>query len=254
MLGIVIVAENVPEELAVTLDGVVVIVLVSNFRVILLLTVNPEPETVTELPAAPEVGLNVTVVTDEITLNVADAVAVLSVADTVRLPVDALVGTTKVTLLNAPDDDVVTVAGLVVTVAPSNLIVIVLLPPKPEPDTVTVLPTRPEVGDNVIVAPTVKVAVVVFIPSSAVTVWLPALVLADTVNVPLKLPELLDVIVVGLVVTVLPSNFIVMVLLAAKLVPETTTVTALPGEVLLGESVITASVVTVKAATAEFPA
>ena len=81
----------------------------------------------------------------------------------------ALVGIAKLAL-NVPDELVVTVTGLVVTVVPSNFTVIVLLAPKPEPDTVTVVPTMPEVGDTVTIAPTVKIADAVLVPSLAVTV------------------------------------------------------------------------------------
>lgn len=170
MLGIVIVAENVPEAPAVMLAGVVAIVVVSNFIVTLPLAVKPDPEIVTEEPAAPEVGVNVTVA-DPDTLKIADPVIVPSVADTVWLPPAALEGITKVTLPNVPDELVVIVAGEVVTVVLSNFIVIVLLAPKPEPDTVTVVPTMPEVGDIVTIAPTLKAADAVLpLLSLAVTV------------------------------------------------------------------------------------
>jgi len=70
--------------------------------------------------------------------------------------------------------------------------------------------------------------------------------------VALKLPELLEVIVEGFVVTVLLSNFIVMRVLAANLVPDTATV--VPAWPPVGESVISASVVTVNVAGAVLPA
>ena len=82
VLGIIIVAENVPDGLAVMLDGVVAIGLVSNFIVILPLAVKLEPESVTEVPVAPEVGVNV-IVADVDTLKIADAVLVPSLAVTV---------------------------------------------------------------------------------------------------------------------------------------------------------------------------
>jgi len=68
-----IVAENVPFEDVVTLAGVVASVTESNFIVIALLALNPEPVTVTVMPGAPEVGDTVMVVTID-TLSVADAV------------------------------------------------------------------------------------------------------------------------------------------------------------------------------------
>ncbi len=55
--------------------------------------------------------------------------------------------------------EVATVAGEVVCVTPSYFMVIVEEPAKPVPDTVTVEPTIPLVGFNVIEALTVKEAV-----------------------------------------------------------------------------------------------
>ncbi|MFY3740708.1 MAG: hypothetical protein HMLIMOIP_001151 [Candidatus Nitrosomirales archaeon] len=45
-----------------------------------------------------------------------------------------------------------------------------MVAPKPEPDTVIVVPIMPVVGDIVTVPPTVKVAVAVLVPPVAVTV------------------------------------------------------------------------------------
>jgi len=79
-----IVAENVPEEVAVTVAGVVISCIPSNFIVMVLLALKPEPETVTVVPAGPEVGDSVIVIPDEDDmLNVAVAVTKPSVADTV---------------------------------------------------------------------------------------------------------------------------------------------------------------------------
>ncbi len=61
--------------------------------------------------------------------------------------------------LNEPTVEVATVEGDVVCVTPSYFIVIVDEPAKPVPDTVTVEPTIPLVGFNVIEELTVKVAV-----------------------------------------------------------------------------------------------
>ncbi len=61
--------------------------------------------------------------------------------------------------LNEPTVEVATVAGEVVCVTPSYFMVIVDEPAKPVPDTVTVEPTIPLVGFNVIEALTVKEAV-----------------------------------------------------------------------------------------------
>jgi hypothetical protein len=60
--------------------------------------------------------------------------------------------------VKAPEASVVTVAGTVVCVAPLNAIVMAEVGAKPAPVTVTVVPTRPEVGDRVIDDVTVNVA------------------------------------------------------------------------------------------------
>ena len=60
------------------------------------------------------------------------------------------------------------------------------------------------------------------------------------------MPVLLEVTVAGLVVTVVPSNFIVMATLAVNLEPET--VTAVPAGLVVGDSVIVAGDVTVNVA------
>ncbi len=82
---------------------------------------------------------------------------------------------------------------------------------KPVPVTVTVVPAGPLVGlrviDDVV---TVKVAVGELVPSVAKTVWDPA-VEDGTVKVAENEPEDEVVTVVGLVVIVVPSYFIVMV-------------------------------------------
>jgi hypothetical protein len=82
VLGTVIAAENVPDELVVMLDGVVAIVLLSNFMVMLLLAVNPEPAIETAVLTPPEVGVSV-IVADGFTVKLADPVRIPSVAETV---------------------------------------------------------------------------------------------------------------------------------------------------------------------------
>ncbi len=74
-------AENAPEEFAAMFVGVVVNGKVSNFIVMLVFGVKPTPLTVTVEPAFPDVGESVMAVAK--TVNVADFVFVLSVADTV---------------------------------------------------------------------------------------------------------------------------------------------------------------------------
>jgi hypothetical protein len=107
---------------------------------ITVLTENPVPVTVTIVPIGPWVSDRA--IAGVVTVNVADAVFELaSVAVTVLAPA-AEEGTTKVAV-KAPKADVVTVAGMVVTVAPLNFIVIVEEEAKLAPATVTVTPTGP---------------------------------------------------------------------------------------------------------------
>jgi hypothetical protein len=75
------------------------------------------------------------------------------------VPVLAVIGT-LIVAVKVPPDDVVILAGVVVSVVSSNFIVIALFELKLEPVTVTVAPRLPEVGDNDIVpaASTLKVA------------------------------------------------------------------------------------------------
>ena len=74
--------------------------------------------------------------------------------------------------VKAPAADEVTVAGVVVTAAPLNLIVMVEEGTKLEPLTLTVVPAEPWMGDRVIVGvTTMKVAEALFeLESVAVTV------------------------------------------------------------------------------------
>ena len=92
------------------------------------------PVTVTVVPANPEVGLMLMLGT-AITLNEATAESEPLVACTVRLPA-ADAGTLKVAE-KVPMDVVVIVAGVVVTLVPSNDIPTSELAAKPVPDTVT---------------------------------------------------------------------------------------------------------------------
>lgn len=143
MLGIVIVALNEPVFVEITLDGLVVITLMSNFIVIDVLLAKLFPDTITTVPGGPELGDNVIPVT--MTVNVIDSVFVPSVADIIWLPCIAFVGIVVV-VENVP----VLVEVAVVNGVVSNFIVIVLLAPKLEPEIVTVVPVGPEVGDKVI--------------------------------------------------------------------------------------------------------
>src|SRR6266571_7105376 len=149
--GTVNVALNEPVALVLELPMIVA----SNVTVIDEDPAKPAPLTVNEEPAWPPVGLNVI---DAIT--VIEAVAVwedASVAVTEWAPV-VEAGIVKVAL-NAPAVDVVTVAGEVVTVVPSYLMVMVEEAAKPVPVTVMVAPTLPLAGLSVMEEIMLKVAV-----------------------------------------------------------------------------------------------
>ena len=110
---------------------------------------------------------------------------------------------------------------------------------------------KPLVGDNIITGPkpTVNVADALLpAPSVADIVWLPAVAVLGTVTVAEKLPVELVVIVVGVVTSVVLSNFTVTVLLGLKLEPES--VTAVLGWPAVGDSVIAAGIITLNIADA----
>lgn len=90
-----------------------------------------------------------------------------SIADTVWLPFGRF-GIVISTPEKEPSSSVVTLAGSVVTVTPSTLMVMALLAAKPEPATVTRAPSGPVMGSIVIEGVIVKAAVAVFVPSLAV--------------------------------------------------------------------------------------
>jgi hypothetical protein len=192
---------------------------------------NPEPDIVTVVPTGPDVGDNVS---DDVTVNVAVAVLVPSLASTVWEPaVEA--GTVNVTPENDPEAPVVTVAGVVVSGTPSYVNVTVWEAPKPEPDIVTVVPTAPDVGDNLADDVTVNVADGVLVPSLATTVWEPA-VEAGTVNVqPDRLPDVF-VVHVPPSVSAVPSYVAVIGRLAPN--PEPDIVTVVPTGPDVGDNVI----------------
>jgi len=126
---------------------------------IVVLTENPEPVTVTEVPTGPWASDRA--IAGVVTVKVAEALLeMVSVAVTVLAPA-VEEGTTKVAV-KAPAAEVVTVAGTVVTVTPLNVIVILEEEAKLAPVTVTVTPTGPCIGDRTIVGVvTVNVAVAV---------------------------------------------------------------------------------------------
>ena len=111
----------------------------------------------------------------------------------------------------------VTVVGVVASSVPSNLIVIVALGLKLVPVTVTEEPTLADVGLRVIAAFVTANGWDAVSPAglAAVTVCCPIVDPAGTVNVALNCLFAAVVIVAGFVVTVLPSNLIVMALFGA---------------------------------------
>jgi hypothetical protein len=117
--------------------------------VILLFALKLEPVTVTSVPEAPVFGDNV-ITPPAAIVNV--AVPILpeaSVAVIVLGPVSGVTGI-LIVAVNVPLVEVVTSAGVVASVVPSNLIVIWLLAVKSEPVTVMDAPRLPVSGDNVI--------------------------------------------------------------------------------------------------------
>ena len=129
--------------------------------------------------------------------------------------------------VNVPVAEVVwAVQVWVAGVAPLNVIVpIVVRTENPEPVTVTVVPTAPELGDRVIAGVvTVKVAEAVFALASFAVTVLPPAVEEGTTKVAVKPPVAEVVMVAGTVVTVAELNVIVTVEVAAKLTPMTVTV------------------------------
>jgi hypothetical protein len=158
--------------------------------------------------------------------------------------------------VNAPVAEVVWAVQVWVAIVPPAMDIepIVVLTENPEPVTVTLVPTGPEVGLRLIEGVvTVKVADAVFaLASVAVTVLAPAEE-AGTTNVAEKAPVADVVTVTGTVVCVAPLNFIVMVEVEAK--PAPVTVTVVPTGPEVGFRVIdgvTVKVVTVKIAEAVF--
>jgi hypothetical protein len=109
--------------------------------------------------------------------------------------------------------------------------VILELALKPEPLTVTWVPTRPKAGVMLIFCPVVKVAVAFLAAASwAFTVWSP-LILGGTLKVAVKLPRVSVLINAGLVVTAMSSKVIATLELGVKSTPLTLTVSPTVPEV-----------------------
>ena len=187
--------------------------------------VYPVPDTVTVLPTAPVVGF-VVITGDGIMtkVNVCDAVLLdASVAWIVCTPA-AAAGTVNETE-NEPAVSVV-ITG-VVTVLPSNFIVIVDDDAYPVPVTVVLLPTTPAVGFMVTAGTIVNIPDPELIPSDIRTVCAPVTD-AGTIKIVEKEPAELDVVVV----TVEPSYLTVIV--DDPVVPLPDTVTVLPTAPVVG--------------------
>ena len=157
-----------PEELVVTVPGLVVLVDPSNFIVILDVAAKLEPVTVTVTPAGPDVGFNV-IEAATLTVKVAEAVLVPSVTLTVCEPDEAPDGTVNVVPVGiAPTEVDVPVQTVVV----SNFAVKAVDAAKFDPDRPSDDPAAPDVGFKVIDVGTLalKVAVTVAAPVTVIVV------------------------------------------------------------------------------------
>jgi hypothetical protein len=175
--------ENEPVALVVTVAGEVDTVVPANFIVITELAAKPWPETVTDVPGSPRVGLML--IEAALTLKVAVAeLPYWSVTLTVWVP-KAEAGTANVVPEGIEPEPV---AVVLVTLFPSYLTVNAELDTKFEPETVTDVPTGPLVGLREIVGVvTVKVADAEFeLASVAVTVLPPGVDPEGTVKVAVK--------------------------------------------------------------------
>ncbi len=136
-------------------------------------------------------------------------------------------------------------SAIVVVVEPSGSVMVTVSPhAKPVPDSVTVSPTFPLVGEGAsdcVTPVAVKLAEAWLIVSTAVTLLWKAEDVDGAVNVTPAgmLPDPSVVTVAGDVTTVVPSYFIVIPLLAPKLLPDTVTVVGTLW--LVGESEIVAN-------------
>jgi hypothetical protein len=70
-------ALNVPEVLDVTVEGIVLMVALSNFTVIEVLVGKLEPETVTDEPGGPLIGDRVMTGVEEVTVNAASGISLV---------------------------------------------------------------------------------------------------------------------------------------------------------------------------------
>jgi hypothetical protein len=175
--GTVKVAVKPPVALDTIDAGVVARTVEPMRRVTILFAKNPVPVAVTVLPAAPDVGLSVSVAAVVLVaavvvvvvvllvvvpaVNVARAVCELSDAITVCGPVD-VAGTVKVAV-NPPTESATIDAGVVARTVEPMRRVIAALGVNPVPVAVTVLPAAPDVGLSVSVAAVLVCAIALFI-------------------------------------------------------------------------------------------
>jgi len=196
---------------------------------------------VTTVPATPDVDERDNL---RVTANVAAPLkSVESVARTLQAPAEAE-GTVK-EAVNPPKTSVKIVAGVVTIGKPANSNVMVALPAKPAPATVTIVPTAPLDGASEMLGVTLKIADAV-VPAISVAEmrWLPAAA-SGIVKTWLNQPEES----VGAVRIVAASNFIVTVSDGAN--PAPVTVTVVPPLPVFGDREIEG--VTVKVDWAEPP-
>lgn len=211
-LGTENVALNEPVVVVVTVVGEVVTVVPSYLIVIVEEAAYPVPVAVTVDPTVPLVGISPT---DVVMLKVAEAeFDEVSPAVMVCAPfgeIGAMMDPAK-----EPTLDEVIVVGIVGWTVPSYLIEMLDEAANPVPDTVTVVPPTPVVGERVMDGMTVKVVWAACIPSDAATWCAPAIeggITNDVENRP-ALSVVVDVIVVKSSVIVIPVN-------GRKLDPET---------------------------------
>jgi hypothetical protein len=174
--GTVKVAVKPPVALDTIDAGVVARTVEPMRRVTMLFAKNPVPVAVTVLPAAPDVGLSVSVAAVVLVaavvvvvvvlvvvpaVNVARAVCEVSDAITVCGPVD-VAGTVKVAV-NPPAESATIDAGVVARTVEPMRRVIAALGVNPVPVAVTVLPAAPDVGLSVSVAAVLVCAIALFI-------------------------------------------------------------------------------------------
>jgi hypothetical protein len=224
-------AENDPTLEAVTVAGVVWICDKPNVIVIVDDGTKFDPDAVTVVPIGPLVGDND--INGAVTVKRALAESLLSSIALTMWPPEAEVGTLNATPSGIEPDGVVVVFA---TILPSNSIAMLEDAAKLEPDTVTIVPTGPAVGDNVIEGATVKVAEAELPLESVALTMCPPMEEGGTAKAVLMNEPTVFELTAGDVVCCAPSYVIVIFELAAKPCPET--VTIVPTGPLVGKIMI----------------